>query len=317
MTRSPLAIDADSPAAERFRYTRTPAPEGLRASIAAAGVISPVVAVREGDSVVLVTGFRRVLLARELGLPEIPVRILDSPAEAREAFRLGLWENIGHRRFHPVEIAAILARLESTLGACEAAIESEWMRPLGIPTPGMLRLYRRIEELDAGVREALASEAIDVRHAEVLLEMAPENRRDFFDAVIRRGRSTVSDARKALRLLRDIALRERCDVGAMLAAMRDSEGEGRPWLDAWISLLRIRAAPAVAAAEARFLAEVRRLGLPGGVRVDPPPTFEGDEIRFGFVARDAGGYARIARALAAAETIEGASALWRILREGA
>ncbi|MBN1419030.1 MAG: ParB N-terminal domain-containing protein [Planctomycetes bacterium] len=317
MTRPPLSIDADSPAAERFRYTRTPAPDALRASIEAAGVLCPVVAVREGDAVVLVTGFRRVLVARELGLSSVPVRLLDSDAEAREAFRLGLWENIAHRRFHAVEIAAILARLGGILGAGDAEIEAAWLRPLGIPSPGMLRLYRRIEELDPDVRDALARDAIDVRHAEILLEIDPPDRRAFFEGVIRRGRATVGDARRAWRSTRDIALRERRGVRSILAEAGGSEGEGRPWLDGLIARLRIRAAPAIAAAEARFALEVRGLGLPGGVRVDPPPAFEGDGIRFCFVAPDAGAYARFARALADPATIEGASALWRILREGA
>lgn len=313
--RAPREIDARSPRAARYRYTRTPAPEALRRSLEAVGVLQPLVAVREGEDLVLVTGFRRLALAVDLGIDAVPVRIAPN---GREAFREGLWENLTHRRFHPVERAAILRRLEEVLGIDPDRIRREWAARLGIPpTEGMVRLYRRIDALDREARALLAADAIDVRHVEILLAMDPAAQSPFLAQVIRRGRASVGLARGAWRLLRDIALRERRGIAAILEEEARAEGEGRAWLEDLLARLRRRSRPARAAAEARFAEAARGLGLPGSVRIEPPAGFEGDTIRFSFAARDGGEYARIAGRLADPAAVRAACALWRILREGA
>lgn len=76
---------------------------GLKASIKAKGIIEPIVVRRLGDGYQIISGERRFMAAREIGLKEIPCIIRES--DDRDALEVALIENLQRKDLTPFEEA--------------------------------------------------------------------------------------------------------------------------------------------------------------------------------------------------------------------
>lgn len=76
---------------------------GLKKSIQSKGIIEPIVVRRVGDSFQIISGERRFLAARELGLEEVPCVIRDS--DDIDALEVALIENLQRKDLTPFEEA--------------------------------------------------------------------------------------------------------------------------------------------------------------------------------------------------------------------
>jgi ParB family chromosome partitioning protein len=141
----------------------------LAQSIAAVGILQPVVVRREGDGYVLISGERRYRAAQQLGLREIPAIVRDFDEE--QAFIAGLIENLQRENLPPEE---------------EAAAFDELMRVRGFGVRELARLIhkdpsyvsRRVRVYaDRELGEAVKSGKIAVSTAERILSVrSPELR---------------------------------------------------------------------------------------------------------------------------------------------
>jgi len=97
---------------ERHRALRIARPElmaSLRSSMTRHGVLQPLIANREGASIVLLDGFKRLQLGRELGTSKLSVRLVSlSAAQAKAAM---LAYNAPHRGLSEVEEALVVGSL--------------------------------------------------------------------------------------------------------------------------------------------------------------------------------------------------------------
>ncbi len=152
------------------RYFDPQALEELAASIAAQGVVQPVV-VRplDGDRYEIVAGERRWRAAQQAGLHSIPavVRVLDD----RGAMAVALVENIQRADLNPLEEAEALQRL---IAQCSFTHEqvAEAVGKSRAAVSNLLRLTELQPALQQWIREARLS----LGHAKVLLGAAPERR---------------------------------------------------------------------------------------------------------------------------------------------
>jgi hypothetical protein len=86
----------------------------LEASIAERGMLQPIGVTAERE---LIFGARRLLAAKNLGLAEVPVRVIDVDAEdPAAALKIERDENEVRRDFSPMEKAEIARRIEMALG---------------------------------------------------------------------------------------------------------------------------------------------------------------------------------------------------------
>jgi ParB family chromosome partitioning protein len=80
--------------------------EELAASINRVGVLAPIIVRREGDSILLVAGHRRIAAAKAAGLAEIPAIIREGFPE--DMVEVSFAENFFRRDLSPVEMAAAI-----------------------------------------------------------------------------------------------------------------------------------------------------------------------------------------------------------------
>ncbi|MBC7364116.1 MAG: ParB N-terminal domain-containing protein [Candidatus Aminicenantes bacterium] len=103
-----------------FRYTLKPVDDRLLFSIREAGIVEPVVVMREGKHYIPVTGFRRLEAAAKLELSFIPVIELEKTVTRLEAFWQAFFANYGWRAFSLAEKSlAVKKFLEFGLGWTE------------------------------------------------------------------------------------------------------------------------------------------------------------------------------------------------------
>ncbi|MBS7616932.1 ParB/RepB/Spo0J family partition protein [Candidatus Bathyarchaeota archaeon] len=97
-----------NPYQTRFTY-ETESMEELKASIKQLGIVTPLVVRPIGDRFQLVSGSRRLLAAKELGLKEVPCVIKE--LSDKEAMEITITENLQRQDLNPIEEALGFQRL--------------------------------------------------------------------------------------------------------------------------------------------------------------------------------------------------------------
>jgi ParB-like chromosome segregation protein Spo0J len=80
----------------------------LTESIREKGVLEPVIVTPSDDKYLLISGERRFLACRQLGLPTIPARVLDAVTAKEEIIALQLTENLHRENLDPIDEANAL-----------------------------------------------------------------------------------------------------------------------------------------------------------------------------------------------------------------
>ena len=168
--------------------------EGLQASIAAHGILQPLVVSPDptgGDGYVLIAGERRYSAAKALGMDTVPALV--RTAEEHQRLALQLIENLHRKDLNPVEEAQSYRRLMEEFGLTQEQVA----RQVGKSRP-VINETLRILDLPRLVLEECRTS--DTAPKSVLLEIAkresPEEQLALWDQA-RRGGLTVKQARAA------------------------------------------------------------------------------------------------------------------------
>ena len=159
-----LPVSAIEPHPEQpRRYFAEDALEELAGSIAARGVIQPVI-VRPlaGDRYQLVAGERRWRAAQKARLHEIPCLVRD--LDEGDVMALALIENIQREDLNPVEEAQAYRRLSDSQGLTQAEIAQ-----MVDKSRSHVANLQRLLDLPAAVLELVASEKLSMGHARALI----------------------------------------------------------------------------------------------------------------------------------------------------
>jgi hypothetical protein len=130
-----------------------------------------------------------------------------------------------------------------------------------------------------------------------------ENEQERFAALMEAVRLSASLQKKTLDLLDDLSGMNRMpftdplDIPEIQEFLRDAKlSSFQKGEKLYGALYRLRN-PRVARAEADFAAQRKLLGLPGAIRITPPPYFETAELRVEFAAAGPGKFRELAAAL--------------------
>ena len=97
---------------ETFSVNFMPDLQNLQSSVQTVGLIQPLLLRKKKDGYQIVSGFRRIIILKELGIFEIPAMIFEEKGRnALELFILSLRENLTTRGFNTVEKAIALDKL--------------------------------------------------------------------------------------------------------------------------------------------------------------------------------------------------------------
>jgi len=169
--------------ASREDYDDEGLPE-LVASIGRLGVLNPLVCRREGDSIVLVAGHRRITAAKRAGLLRVPVRISeDSEAVASE---IAFAENLFRKDLSAIELAAaIVDTLESN------AMTPEQLCKALRRSPQWLKQQIEILKWPVDVQQAVHEGVLSVAAAQNLAEVHEDRYRAFLLGHARQSGATA------------------------------------------------------------------------------------------------------------------------------
>lgn len=173
----------------------------LAASIAAHGVVQPVIVVPEGDGYVLVAGERRWRAAMRAGLQRIPAVVRDlDPVAMTE---IALIENLQRQDLTAIEEAHAYRLLQEEFGLTQEEIA----RRVGKSRPHVANTLRLLQ-LAPEVQQAVAAGLLSAGHARLLVTLPAEQQRRLAGEVMERG-LPVRDLERRLQATRTTAPRRR------------------------------------------------------------------------------------------------------------
>jgi ParB family chromosome partitioning protein len=186
---SPIEIDIDrlTPNELQPRGHMDPATlEDLSRSIAANGIIQPIIVRRVGDRFQIIAGERRWRAARLAGLLHVPVVVREVASGAEGSLlEVALIENIQRENLNPIEEALAYRRLADQFQMTQEAIATSVGKDR-VTIANTLRLLK----LPDDVRADVASGVLSMGHARALLALSDEaEQRRMAREVVARGLS--------------------------------------------------------------------------------------------------------------------------------
>ena len=152
----------------------------LADSLAAQGMLQPVVVRPIDGGYELIAGERRWRAAQIAGMQELPAVIRDLEDQAAAA--IALIENIQREDLNPLEEARAIARLVEDFELTHQQVAST----VGRSRASVSNLLR-LQELDESVKEYVESGAIEMGHARALLGLSGDRQRAIARQVADRG----------------------------------------------------------------------------------------------------------------------------------
>ena len=200
--RTPVEIDVDWLEPSEFQprlHMDEAALEELAKSIAASGIIQPVVVRKVGaEKYQIIAGERRWRAAQRAGLLKVPVVVKDTTGTTRaQILEWALIENVQRENLNPIEEATAYQRLAQEFNLSQDDIAARVGKDRS-SVANTIRLLR----LPAEVRNDVASKALSMGHARALLALPAEaDQRRIARDVIARGlsvRETESLVKRAV-----------------------------------------------------------------------------------------------------------------------
>ena len=259
--------------------------ESLVRAIELAGLINPPVLARlpGQDMYRIVCGFLRVQALRQLGLPELPARVLHDGMPDPQLLELAVCDNLSHRQLNIVEQAGAVKRLLNY--EPETKVIEYWLPLLGLP-PSVKALDSClcIDGLEQVIKKALAAGAIGGHSAVELALLSAEDRLAFY-RLFTAVHLSASKQAEIIETCGDLARRDgaaihevlnRAEIAAVLADPNPNLSHKGEQIRGFLRRCRF---PRLTRKEEQFAALAKRLPCAGGVRLLPPQSFEGETYR--------------------------------------
>lgn len=161
----------------------------LAASIEAVGILQPLTVRKTGDTFTVVSGNRRLMAARLLGLGEVPCLLLE--VEDQDAELIALTENLQREDLHYFDEAELLQKY-----LCHSGLtQQQAARRLGRSQSAIANKLRLLQH-SPKVRQALREKRLSQRHARELLRVSGEVERLQVLSVMADKRMSIVQAEK-------------------------------------------------------------------------------------------------------------------------
>jgi len=289
---------------EEFRISDDIDSERLTDSLRAVGQLNPVILLERGANPVIVCGFRRIAALMRLGVRAAVARILTvEDCRITHPLKLALCDNLAHRKLSPLEQARAAVKLRDICGVEREQLIGEYLPLLGLPPrENALAACFALHAARPELKRLFAEDALTLASMERLSNLSEYEQKRFAD-MMSNVRLSASMQKKTLDLFDDLAGMNRAnftvplDIPEIREFLRDAKlssfQRGEKLRE---TLYRLRY-PRVARAEADFSSQRKRLGLPGAIRVTPPPFFETAELHVEFEAASPEKFREFAAAL--------------------
>jgi hypothetical protein len=284
---------------ERFRTSLRFPRERLRESLKRAGLVQPLLLVERAGRLVLLSGWRRALVLRELGAAEVEACVFPEQDDLA-AFRRVFAENASIRDFSVAEKSLVVRRLLEHGEEEKTVILSVLPFFRLPPTKATLEALKTLSGDDPEILGLLQESDLPPAGAVLLAAMTPEARRRVAGILVPLSRNKQSEL---VEDLADLSVREGRPVEAILdgeeiqAVLADGSLPAIAKSERVRERLNVRKNPRVRAWRESFARSVRGLGLPEGASVRADPGFESETLVLTLSFRSAGEFRAAIKAL--------------------
>lgn len=273
--------------------TYGPLPDKLILSIQTVGLIQKPLLQRKSDGLFrIICGSRRLAVCQQLGLDPLSCEVLSISTSPVTSLRMAIYDNIAQRGLNPVEKSLVLTKMAQHVD--QPQLVEEFMPLLDLePSDTLCGRYLQLPPLEEPILDAIARGTLHERIGFILSPLGREDRLAFFD-FFQELPFSVSVQEELVETVVEIGQRDNftprqvLDSAEVNSLRRVHRRPARQRAQQIRKQLRARRAPRLTARKERFAREARDLGLPSGVRLIPPPYFEGPKwsVEFTFAGAE-------------------------------
>jgi ParB/RepB/Spo0J family partition protein len=262
-----------------FRITTEENIESLSCSIRNAGLINHPIVIRKKSGYAVISGFRRIRSALNLGWTNISARTIKSDTGRFECAKLAIADNSLQRQLNLIEISRCYKLLSESFKGVDLLGEASM---IGLPgNPALAEKIMRLVDLPPVIQNCVISETVSLAMALELGGIEHETGialADIFDKL----KPSLNKQREILSLSSEIAARENIPVADLIKGndfiniISDENTDKNRKILRIRHYLKARRFPAIMKAEDNFRRNVKKLALTGGIKLIPPADFEGN-----------------------------------------
>jgi len=265
----------------------------LLESVEKHGIINPVIVAEQNGSYTVICGAKRLHAARELGLAEIPARVLrENNLRKRDIFEIAFEENASVRKLNTVEIAGVVTVLADFFNESGERIADRYLHRLDNHAGSRsVAYYRALFTYNTGIKRYLVRWNVPISTAGRLSLFKGKERADLF-AVIEKLQLHGGRLKQFIEYSADICARDAVTVKKLfsepgIASLPNNEkmtpGQKQAKVIDW---LHARRYPKLTELYRSFCALAGALdNVPAGT-VQPPHNFEGNKLGVHFSFTD-------------------------------
>ena len=273
--------------------TYGPLPDKLILSIQTVGLIQKPLLQRKSDGLFrIICGSRRLAVCQQLGLDPLSCEVLPTSSSPVTSLQMAIYENIAHSVLNPVEKSLVLTKMAQHVD--QPQLVQEFMPLLDLePSDTLCGRYKKLSALEEPILDAIARGTLHERIGFILTPLEQGDRLAFLN-FFQELPFSVSVQEELVETVVEIGQRDNFTPRQVLdsAEVNDlRQAHKRPARQRAQQIrqqLQARRAPRLTARKERFAREARDLGLPSGVRLIPPPYFEGPKwsVEFSFAGAE-------------------------------
>lgn len=286
----------------------------VRDSISEIGLINFPVLRIHGETVQVVTGWKRIMAASELGWDSITAKIYE-PGELSDEASLKYIYHDNSDRMDDMELAELMVKFRDMLGKDDREMIRDVLPFLGIPpSRKQYDRYLGLESLEYPVKDAYYSQRITIEQCQMLSETTVREKTVLLTRVLDKYKLNVNESRQVIKDIEEIALRDKRDLTELLDGVEETTGEGGK--DGIRAELRKMRYPSLSRVEKSYTEALKDLNLPPDVNIVTSPHFEGDHIEIRIRVSTPEGLTKAISRIEAACSEGAVGRLLSIVREG-
>lgn len=275
-----ISIDDIDLSDRRFKISTSEPSGTLVDTIARVGVITPPVLLKKRKSYIIVSGFKRIIACKRLGIHRVVVQIHKPDTPLEHCVRIAIVENTQLGGLNVVEQARVIQLLDQLHSDQDLVCQEANRLGLSVNSE-MVEKLRTVSIMSSMLQKALMEGHIALPVALQLKESFDETAANKTATLFGKIALSLNRQREFIDCLIGISFREKISLKDLLEDptlnnfVNDSDIDRKQKSRQVRDYLKKRRYPEISKAEQRYHAFTKALNLDKGMQFIPPPHFEG------------------------------------------
>ena len=252
----------------------------LQSSIKEIGLLNPPILRVLGEKYQIISGWKRILSCKELGLTELLCKIYySSDLSDIDCLKIVFYDNKDN--FSDLELAELIKLFKDLCLIDDKALMDNILPLLEIPsTRKHLDKYLCLASLDQAIKDAYYRDKITIEQCQMLSEIVSDNQVPMLEYLLLKYNLNNNESRQVMQIVEEIALRDLKSIPEVVSQAEDAintENKGKNELRQELRRMRY---PELSSVEAEFKKAVQDLKLPNQINLLINQFFEGNDLEF-------------------------------------